>query len=122
MDALEVERFNRLNPDAEQKVPYVKQQLQNETGSFVFASDYVQMLPDAIAKYLPKKLHSLGTYGFGRSEDRASLRDFFEVDARHITLTALYALADEGKIKMDVVKKAIKDLGINPDKKNPLKD
>jgi pyruvate dehydrogenase E1 component len=122
MDALAAERHNRLNPGEEAKVPYVKEMLQNETGSFVFASDYVQMLPDALAKYLPKKLHSLGTYGFGRSENRESLRDFFEVDARHITLTALYSLADEGKIKMDVVKKAIKDLGINPDKKNPLKD
>lgn len=122
LDALAAERHNRLNPDAEPVVPYVKETLQNETGSFIFASDYVQMLPDALAKYLPKKLHSLGTYGFGRSENRESLRDFFEVDARHITLTALYALADEGKIKMDVVKKAIKDLGINPDKKNPLKD
>lgn len=122
LDALAAERHNRLNPGEEPVVPYIKETLQNETGSFVFASDYVQMLPDALAKYMPKKLHSLGTYGYGRSEDRESLRDFFEVDARHITLTALYALADEGKIKMDVVKKAIKDLGINPDKKNPLKD
>jgi len=92
----------------------------NNDGVFVAASDYLKALPDTIAKWLPKPLASLGTDGFGRSASRAALRDFFEVDAKHIVFAALGELAKEGKIKNTVLDKAKKELGINPDKLNPL--
>jgi pyruvate dehydrogenase E1 component len=95
--------------------------LGNEEGVIISASDYVQILADSLSKHLKKPILSLGTFGFGRSEDRASLRDFFEVDAKHIVWATLSALSKEGKVKPQTLKKAKKDLGINPDKKNPLK-
>ena len=119
-DALNVERWNMLHPTEKPKVPYISQILKNEDGVFVAASDYVKTLPDSISKWFPKGLISLGTDGFGRSEGRAALRDFFEVDAKHIVIATLYGLAKDGKIKNSVVSKAIKDLGANPDKLNPM--
>ncbi len=121
LDAQETERWNMLHPTEEQKVPYISQVTKDESGVFVAASDYVQLSSDALAKWLPGKLHSLGTYGFGRSEGRTALRDFFEVDAKHIVYATLYSLFKEGKIKADVIKKAQKELGINPDKVNPAR-
>ena len=73
----------------------------------------------AIDRWMPRRLTSLGTDGFGRSEGRAALRDFFEVDAKHIVAATLSELARDGKIDVGVVQKAIKDLGINPEKPNP---
>jgi pyruvate dehydrogenase E1 component len=119
LDAQETERWNMFHPDKEPRVPYVAQITKGESGVFVAASDYVQISEDSIAKWLPGHLHSLGTFGFGRSEGRASLRDFFEVDAKHIVYASLYSLFKEGLIKIDIVKKAAKDLNINPDKLNP---
>ena len=83
------------------------------------ASDYIKLLPQALAGHLPRPITVLGTDGFGRSEARAELRDFFEVDARHITVATLHALAEAGTIPKSVVSKAIADLGVNPDKPNP---
>ncbi len=117
-EALEVERWNMLNP--EQKTSYITQTLSKEEGVFVAASDYVKALPDSISKWFPGTLHSLGTDGYGRSGARKKLRDFFEVDYRHIVYTTLGALAKEGKIKETVLEKAKKDLEINPDKLNPM--
>jgi pyruvate dehydrogenase E1 component len=79
----------------------------------------VKALPDAVDRWAPRRLTSLGTDGFGRSESRTSLRDFFEVDAKSIVLTTLSALAREGRIEAGAVAQAVKDLGINPDKPNP---
>ena len=121
LDAQETERWNMFHPDKEAKVPYISQVTKGESGVFISASDYVQLSSDAVSKWLPGPHHSLGTFGFGRSEGRTSLRDFFEVDAKHIVYATLYSLMKEGKIKAEVVKKAAKDLGINPDKKNPAK-
>jgi pyruvate dehydrogenase E1 component len=121
LDAQETERWNMFHPDKEQKVPYIAQITKGECGVFVAASDYVQISEDAIAKWLPGHLHSLGTFGFGRSESRASLRDFFEVDAKHIVYASLYSLYKEGLIKIETVKKAAKDLNINQEKLNPAK-
>ena len=121
LDAQETERWNMFNPDKEAKVPYVKEITKDEKGVFVAASDYVQISSDALAKWLPGPLHSLGTFGFGRSEGRTALRDFFEVDAKHIVYATLFSLMKEGKIKPEVVKKAQKTLGINPEKPNPAK-
>ena len=119
-DALEVERWNMLNPDKKQRTPYITEMLEKEEGVFVASSDYVKALPDSIAKWFPEKLYSLGTDGFGRSDSRKALRDFFEVDYRHVAYAALGALAKEGKIKETILKKAKKDLEINPDKPNPV--
>ena len=113
------ERWNRLHPGEKPRVPYVTQCLGDAQGVIVAASDYVKALPDAIDRWLPTKIVALGTDGFGRSENRASLRDFFEVDAKFIALAALDELARDGAIDVAVVKKAIKDLGINPEKSNP---
>jgi pyruvate dehydrogenase E1 component len=79
----------------------------------------MKVLPESIAKWIPGRLVALGTDGFGRSENRASLRDFFEVDAKHIVLATLHALAAEKKIAGHVLEKAIRDLGIDPEKRNP---
>jgi len=86
----------------------------------VAASDYLKALPNMISKWTPRGIASLGTDGFGRSESRASLRDFFEVDARFIAFTTLHELLREGKIEGSVVQKAIKDLEINLEKPDPL--
>ncbi len=83
------------------------------------ASDYMKVLPEIIAQWMPGQLVALGTDGFGRSESRASLRDFFEVDAKHIVLATLHALAGEGKVGKDVLGKAVRELGIDPEKRNP---
>ena len=100
-------------------MPYVTQCLGKTDGVFVAASDYVKAMPDSIDRWMPRRLTSLGTDGFGRSEGRSALRDFFEVDARFIVLATLVDLAREGAIDTSVAQKAIADLGINPDKPNP---
>src|ERR1700733_200435 len=118
-DANDCERWNLLHPGDAVKVPFVTQTLKDAPGPFIAASDYMKVLPESLAKWVPGQLVSLGTDGFGRSENRAALRDFFEVDAKHIVLATLGALAREKKIGIDVMKKAIHDLGINPEKLNP---
>lgn len=121
-DALDAERWNRLNPGAERRVPYIAQTLAGQRGVFVAASDYVQTLPASVSKWVPGRFDYLGTEGFGRSDNREALRNFFEVDARYITLAGLSALAGEGKVDASVVKKAFKELDFDPEKKNPLVD
>jgi pyruvate dehydrogenase E1 component len=118
-DANDCERWNMFHPGDVPRVPYVTQAFQEVPGPFVAASDYMKVLPESIAQWIPGRLVSLGTDGFGRSENRAALRDFFEVDAKHIVLAALNALARENKIKLEVVQQALRDLGINPRKPNP---
>jgi len=113
------ERWNMLHPAEAPRVPYVTRCLKDAPGVFVAASDYCKVLPDAIDQWAPRRMRSLGTDGFGRSEDRASLREFFEVDARFVALAALAELRKEGQIEAAVVTRAIKDLGVNPDKPNP---
>ena len=118
-DGNDCERWNMLHPGQAPKVPYVGERLKDTQGVLVAASDYMKVLPESIAQWMPRPLISLGTDGFGRSEGRASLRDFFEVDAKHIVLATLHALAREKKIEFKTVNQAIKDLGINPEKANP---
>jgi pyruvate dehydrogenase E1 component len=115
------ERWNMLHPAETPRVPFVSQCLKDAPGVFVAASDYCRVLPDAIDRWTPRKIRSLGTDGFGRSEDRATLRDFFEVDARFVAIATLAELQNEGQVDGSVVQKAIGDLGINPDKPNPAK-
>jgi len=118
-EANECERWNMLHPGQQPKIPFITQTLKDAPGVFVAASDYMKVLPESICQWVPRRLVSLGTDGFGRSENRAALRDFFEVDAKHIVLATLNALARDKQIQPDVLQKALKDLGINPDKPNP---
>ena len=118
-NALETDRHNRLNPTDQPRISYVFDQLKDAKGAFVAASDYMKILPDALSRHLPKPFYSLGTDGFGRSEAREELRDFFEVDAKHIVVATLYALHQDGEVDAKTVAKAIKDLGVQPDKLSP---
>jgi pyruvate dehydrogenase E1 component len=113
------ERWNLLHPGQTPRVPFVTEQLKDAPGVFVAASDYMKVLPASIAQWVPRRLVTLGTDGFGRSENRASLRDFFEVDAKHIVLATLGALARERQITQETVQQAVQQLGINPEKLNP---
>jgi pyruvate dehydrogenase E1 component len=118
-DALECERYNRLHPDAEGKLPYVQQVLGNTKGPIVASSDYMRIWAEGIGPFLNGRLLALGTDGFGRSETRPALRRFFEVDAEHVTVAALAALAERGELDRKVVAQAIRDLGVNPDAPPP---
>src|SRR3989442_8093693 len=120
VDAIETERWNRLNPGEKPRAPYVSRCLADSQGVLVAASDYLKTLPNMISKWMPRRLAALGTDGFGRSEGRTSLRDFFEVDAKFITLATLHELFADGKLERSVLDRAIKELGINGDKPNPV--
>lgn len=118
-NVIDTERNNRLKAQVNKEPTYIEQQLKEEKGTFVAASDYVKTLPEAIASYFPEKLISLGTDGFGRSDNRAALRSFFEIDAQHIAYAALYGLAQQNQISLEELKKAAKKLNIDPKKTNP---
>ena len=119
-DGIETERWNRLHPSTKPRIPYVKQCLEGSQGVLVAASDYLKTLPNMISKWMPRRLATLGTDGFGRSEGRTSLREFFEVDSRFITLATLHELYTDGQLEKAVLDKAITELAINPDKPNPV--
>ncbi len=116
------DRWNMLHPAEQPRVPYVTQSLADAPGVIVAASDYLKVLPDSIDRWMPRRVRSLGTDGFGRSEDRASLRNFFEVDARFVALAALAELAQDGQIDRKVVAQAMKDFKIDQDKKDPARN
>jgi pyruvate dehydrogenase E1 component len=118
-DGNECDRWNMLHPAETPRIPFVTQQLEDAQGVFIAASDYMKVLPESIAQWVPRSIVALGTDGFGRSENRASLRDFFEVDAKHIVLATLSALVRDKQMDRKVVETAIQDLGINPEKANP---
>ena len=119
-DGNETDRWNRLHPSEKQRVPYVTECLRDAPGVIVAATDYLKTLPNMISQWVPNRMACLGTDGFGRSEGRKSLREFFEVDARFITLATLNELLLDGKIESSIVEQAIKTLGINPEKLNPV--
>jgi pyruvate dehydrogenase E1 component len=118
-DGHHCERWNMLHPGAPPREPHVARCLKDAPGVFVAASDYVKALPDSIDRWLPRPLVALGTDGFGRSETRAALRDFFEVDYRYVVIATLGALARDGKLDRAVVQQAISAYAIDPDKANP---
>src|SRR5713226_8876794 len=120
VDAIETERWNRLHPGEPPRVPYVTRSLAEAPGALVAATDYLKTLPSMVSKWMPRRLAALGTDGFGRSDGRQALRNFFEVDARFIALATLHELQQDGKIEPSIVTKAIKDLGIDPEKPNPV--
>ncbi|MGQ0608780.1 MAG: pyruvate dehydrogenase (acetyl-transferring), homodimeric type [Chloroflexota bacterium] len=119
-DALDVERWNRLHPDAEQRIPYVRQCLDPTTGPIVAATDYMKAVPDMVTRWIDRPYTVLGTDGFGRSDTREALRTHFEVNAEHIAYASLYSLCLDGKSTPDELKRAIADLGIDPERVHPL--
>jgi pyruvate dehydrogenase E1 component len=119
-DALDTDRWNRLHPSRPARVPYFTEQLATRRGPVVAASDYVRALPESVARFAPGPMTTLGTDGFGRSDGRRALRDFFEVDARHIALAALATLARQGEVQASLVEQAISDLEIDPERTSPL--
>jgi pyruvate dehydrogenase E1 component len=118
-DAIRCQRWNMLHPTEPPKKSYVEELLAKEQGAFVAVSDNIRTVPDQIAPWVPGGLFTLGTDGFGRSDTRARLRRFFEVDAESTVIGTLYALAEKNLIGREVVAQAIKDLGVNPDKIQP---
>jgi len=114
-----VERWNRLHPNEKPRVPYVTRCLEDHPGPVIAASDYVRAFADQIRAFVPRRYTVLGTDGFGRSDTRAQLRSFFEVDRRHVVVAALKALADDGAIAKSIVGEAIAALSIDPNKADP---
>ena len=119
-EALDVERRNLLHPDQAAQQPYVRQCLGDRTGPFIAASDYMKIVPDQIRQWVPGRFIVLGTDGYGRSDSRAQLRRHFEVDAQHIVVASLRALADEGKLDIATVKSCMKKFDIDPERPNPV--
>jgi pyruvate dehydrogenase E1 component len=119
-DALDVDRWNLLHPDQEPRKPYVVQIFEGDDRPIVAVSDYMKLVPDMISRWLPGRLLPLGTDGFGRSDTREALRRFFEVDAECVVIAALWQLAQRGRVDRGVVKRAIEELGVDPDKLDPL--
>jgi pyruvate dehydrogenase E1 component len=119
-DALQMQRWNMLHPNAAPKKSYVEKTLENERGAFVAVSDYMKIVPDQIAPWVPGGLLSLGTDGFGRSDTRPRLRRYFGVDAEMTVLAVLYALCEKGAVKREVVERAIQELGVDPEKATPF--
>ncbi len=121
-DGIDAARRNRLNPDAEQRIPWVAQCLEGFEGPVVAATDYVRAFAEQIRPYLPQSNYTvLGTDGFGRSDTRENLRRFFEVDRNNVVYTALHALHKQGDLSVDDLLRARKKLGLDPDKSNPIK-
>jgi pyruvate dehydrogenase E1 component len=121
-EGLEVERWNRLHPGEEPRVPYARQCLGADDETLVVAtSDYTKALPLSIRQWAPANFVALGTDGFGRSEGRAALREYFEVDARHVAYATLEALARKGQISAEQLRDAARKLHIDPNKSDPTK-
>ena len=120
-EAQDVERYNLLHPDEENKTPYVTTVLgEDEDNIIVSATDYMKIYSEQIRAYVKGSFKTLGTDGFGRSDSRANLREHFEVDANFIVYTTLYLLVENGKLDKKVLNEAIAKFKINPNKINPL--
>jgi pyruvate dehydrogenase E1 component len=120
-DGQDVERYNRLHPEAEKKRSYVAECLDDEPGVVVAATDYIRLYSEQIRPWVKAPYTVLGTDGFGRSDTREKLRSFFEVDRYHVVVATLSTLAEQGEIKPSVVADAIKKYDINADAINPVK-
>jgi pyruvate dehydrogenase E1 component len=119
-DGLDVQRWNLLHPEAEPRLSHVENCLQDRVGPVIAATDYMKIFADQVRAFLPRRnFTALGTDGFGRSDTRRKLRQFFEVDRRYVAVAALKALADEEKLPQKTVADAIVKYGIDPDKPNP---
>ena len=119
-DGLSVERYNRMHPDAKAKESYVSQQLSGRKGPVIAATDYMRLYAEQIRPFIQSSFVTLVTDGYGRSDTRAKLRHFFEVDAKFIVIATLKALVDQGELKPAVVLDAIKRYGIDSEKLDPV--
>ena len=121
-DGQDAERWNLVNPTKEQRVPYVTSLLKGTQGPIVATTDYMRLFAEQIRAYIPndRSYRVLGTDGFGRSDSRAKLREFFEVNRYYITVAALKSLAEEGKIDAKVVEQAVVKYGLDANKPNPV--
>ncbi|MEL7186101.1 MAG: pyruvate dehydrogenase (acetyl-transferring), homodimeric type [Pseudomonadota bacterium] len=119
-EALEVDRWNQLHPDEEQRKCYIAQCFGDRTGPYIAATDYMKIVADQIQGWVPGTYITLGTDGYGRSDARKALREHFEVDRRYIAVTALNALAEDGALDRKTVAAAIEKYGIDPDRPDPV--
>ncbi|HJX27832.1 MAG TPA: pyruvate dehydrogenase (acetyl-transferring), homodimeric type, partial [Thermoanaerobaculia bacterium] len=115
-DAMETERWNMLHPDQEPRQSYLESLFAGDDAPIVAVSDYMKLFADQIARWLPGRFFPLGTDGFGRSETREALRRFFEIDAESVTVAALYQLGRQGRIDRSIARRALDELGIDPEK------
>jgi len=118
-DGLATERWNMLHPQETPRIPYISEVLGNDDAPVISSTDYMKTYSDQVREYVPATFVALGTDGFGRSDTREKLREFFEVDRRYVTIAALHALAMDGKIERTIVANAIQQYAIDPDKPNP---
>ncbi len=119
-DAEEVDRWNLIHPDQEPKQSHLERKLSKHRVPTVVSSDYVKMVSEQIGPYVPGPYYALGTDGFGRSDTRENLRHFFEVDRYYIVLTAIRALALDGKMDMSKADEVMKKYNIDPEKPSPI--
>jgi pyruvate dehydrogenase E1 component len=119
-EALNARRWNMLHPTAQPKKSYLEQVLEKEQGVFIAVSDYMKIVAEQIAPWVPGGLLALGTDGFGRSDTRKKLRRYFEIDAECIVIATLYQLSQKDRLPKKTVERAIKDLGVDPEKAFPI--
>lgn len=119
-DGLDASRWNNLNPTQPPRVPYVTQLLAENQHPVIASSDYMKALSDGIREFIPQSYKVLGTDGFGRSDTREKLRDFFEVNRYYVVVAALKTLSEDGQIGADIVESAVKKYNLNPNKPNPV--
>ena len=119
-EALDIERWNMLNPDKKDKMSIIQETISDQESPIIASTDYMKSYAEQISNFLPNKFISLGTDGFGRSDSREALRNFFEVDRYFIIIASLKALVDSKKINKDLLSKAIKKYKINGNKANPV--
>ena len=119
-NALDIERWNRLNPGKDKKLSNIENAIIDKESPIIASTDYMKSFPEQIARFLPNHFIALGTDGYGRSDSREALRDFFEVDRFYIVIAALNALVDAKKIDSSVLLKAVKDFKLDGDKPNPM--
>ena len=116
---MHVQRWNALHPLDAPRTSHIANSLAGRAGPVVAATDYLRSFADQVREWVPGTYRTLGTDGFGRSDYRATLRSFFEVDRRHVVVSALSALCEDGLILPAVVGQAISDLEIDPESPSP---
>ena len=119
-DGVAARRWNLLHPEEKPRLSYVEVCLRDRQGPGVASTDYIRTFAEQIRPYVERRYVALGTDGYGRSDFRRKLREFFEVNRYYVTIAALNALADDGTIDRKLVGDAIKKYGINPNKPNPV--
>jgi pyruvate dehydrogenase E1 component len=119
-EGLDCERWNMLNPEKPQRVNYIAQCLKDAAGPVIASTDYMKSFAEQIQRFVPNKFVALGTDGYGRSDSREALRDFFEVNRYYVAVAALKALSDEGKLPAAKVAEAVKKYKLDANKPNPV--